>query len=57
MREHGGAGGEHERAAREHEEAVREQMNKTCLTGGAKRRDLSQRPITCWPEFDIYIYT
>ena len=63
--EHGGAEREHEgamreqgRAAREHGGAEGEHIDETGVSGGAKRRLLSQRPITCWPGFGdaIYIY-
>ena len=49
VREHGGAGGEHEGATREH-------MDETGLSGRAKRRDLSQRLFTYWPQLGAYIY-
>ncbi len=56
--EHGGAMREQGRAAREHGGAEGEQMDETVFSGGAKRRHLSQRAVTCWPGFGdtIYIY-
>ena len=56
--EHKGAKGEHEGASREHEGATREHINKTSLSGGAKRRRVSQQQVTCWPGLGetIYIY-
>jgi len=39
------------RAAREHGGAEGEQMDETVFSGGAKRRHLSQRAVTCWPGF------
>ncbi len=56
-REHGGALGEHERAQREHGRATREHIDETSVSGRAKRRDLSQRSVTCWPQFETYIYS
>ena len=64
--EHGGVKREHEeakreqgRAAREHGGAEGEHIDETGVSGGAKRRHLSQRPVTCWLRFGetIYIYT
>ena len=56
--EHGGAAREQERATREHGRAMREHIDETGLSGGAKRRHLSQQTVTCWPGFGetIYIY-
>ena len=63
--EHGGVKREHYlsmreqgRAAREHGEAEGEHIDETVVSGRAKRRHLSQRPITCWPGFGdtIHIY-
>ena len=31
-------------------------MDKAGVSGGAKRRGLSQRVVTCWPQFGAYIY-
>ena len=57
-REHGGAIRKQRRAAREHKRAEGEHIDKTVVSGGAKRRHLSQRTVTCWPGFGdtIYIY-
>ena len=56
--EHKEAEREHEEAQREHERARREHIDKTGLSGRAKRRRMSQRGVTCWPRFGdaIYIY-
>lgn len=63
--EHGGAETEHKgatreqgRAAREHGGAEGEHIDETGVSGGAKRRHLSQPSITCWLGFGdtIYIY-
>ena len=56
-REHGGATGEHRRAQREHKGATSEYIDETGFSGGAQRRDLSQRSVTCYTGFgeDIYI--
>ena len=35
---------------------MREHIDKTGVGGGAKRRDLSQRRVTCCPKFGAYIY-
>ena len=43
MREHGGAEGEH--------------IDETVVSGGAKRRHLSQRPNICSRESFIYIFS
>jgi len=53
------AKGEHGGAAREHRGAEREHIDEIGVSGGAKRRHLSQRAVTCWPGFGdtIYIYT
>ena len=58
-REHGGAAREQGRAAREHGGAEGEHIDETVVSGGAKRRRLSQPAVTCWPQFGvaIYIYT
>ena len=52
-----GAGGA-ERAIREYERAEGEHINETGVSGGAKRRHLSQQAVTCWLRFGeiIYIY-
>ena len=52
------AEGEHEGAAREHGRAEGEHIDETVVSGGAKRRHLSQLAVTCWPGFGetIYIY-
>jgi hypothetical protein len=46
---------------REHERAEGEHIDETGVSGGAKRRGLSQQAVTCWPGFGetiyIYIYT
>ena len=61
--EHGGAKREHEgamreqgRAAREHWGAEGEHIDKTGVSGGAKRRHLSQQRVTWWPGFGDAIY-
>ena len=54
--EHERAQREHGRAQREHEGAGREHVDETGLSGGAKRRGLSQRPVTCWPGFGDATY-
>lgn len=48
--EHEGAGGaprEQGGASREQEGVEREHINETSVSGGAKRRGLSQRTVTC----------
>ena len=47
------------RAAREHGGAEGEHIDETVISGGAKRRHLSQPTVTCWPGFGetVYIYT
>ena len=56
--EHGGAEREHEgaireqgRASREHRGAEGEHIDETGVSGGAKRRGLSQQMVTCWLQF------
>lgn len=46
------------RAAREYRGAEGEHIAETGVGGGAKRRHLSQRTVTCWLRFGdvIYIY-
>ena len=62
-KEHWGAKREHEgvireqgKAAREHRGTEGEYINETGVSGGAKRRHLSQRLVTCWPRFGDAIY-
>ena len=43
--------GEHVRTIREHEGATREHIAKTSPSTGAKRRGLSQQPVTCLSRF------
>ena len=49
---------EQRRASREHEGVKGEHIDETGVSGGAKRRYLSQRTVTCWLRFGdaIYIY-
>lgn len=54
--EHEGAEGEHEGASREHGRAEGEHVDETGLSGGAKRRGVSQQRVTCYPQFGAYIY-
>ena len=54
--EHEGAEGEHEGASREHGRAEGEHVDETGLSGGAKRRGVSQQRVTCYPRFGAYIY-
>ena len=51
--------GEQGGSRREQRRVVGEQMDETVVSAGAKRRRLSQRGVTCWPQFgeSIYIYT
>ena len=58
MREHGGAireqgiaVREHGGATREHGAATREHTDETGLSARAEQRGLSQRGVTCWPQF------
>ena len=55
---HKGALREQGRAAREHWRAEGEHIDEMGVSGGAKRRHLSQRAVTCWLGFGdiIYIY-
>ncbi len=56
-REHKGATREQGRATREHGGAEGEHIDETVVSGGAKRRHLSQPAVTCWPGFGDTIYT
>lgn len=56
LREHERAQREHGKATREHKGARREHIDETGVSGRAKRRNQSQRPVTCWPQFGAYIY-
>jgi hypothetical protein len=49
---------EHEGAEGELEGATREHIDETDVSGGAKRRGLSQRTVTCCVQFGdtLYIY-
>ncbi len=51
--------GEYRRVEGEHRRVEGEHINETGVSGGAKRRYLSQQSVTCWPGFGetIYIYT
>ena len=53
--EHEGAEGEHEGASREHGRAEGEHVDETGVSGGAKGRDLSQRMVTCCPQFGAHL--
>ena len=44
------------RASREHRGAKGEHIDETGVSGGAKRRHLSQRSVTCWHRFGDVIY-
>ena len=49
--EHGGVEREHKGVMREHGGAEGEHIDETGVSGGAKRRGLSQRLVTCWHRF------
>ena len=53
--EHEGAEEEHKGALREHGRAEEEYVDKTGLSGRAKRRGLSQQAIMCCSRFGAYI--